>query len=128
MKKSYWPLYLFLFIFGLFGICQAATVGIGRNLPDANGVKIQGHAENPKYDASLSASTLTFNVSSSVSWAAYAPNTGCKYRTMSSSTRVGMWKTWPDGAWDARVVGPNVRQVSFSSCANGEFTKSGANR
>jgi len=89
---------------------------------DGAKIKIMAHAPSAGKDQILTVNSTTVDMSSDLSWGVYSP-VDCKFRTMSTSTKVGVQKTIPSGAWHVRGLRDRSRFVNYSGCTAAELER-----
>lgn len=112
-----------LLVIILVGAAMAASVTTKVvMIPDGLGgyIPMQAYAPNGKKAQNLTAASTTINHSANTAWSLYTPN-DCKYRNMSTATKMGLQRTWLGGDRTVQVVNPSTKYVNYSGCTNGEL-------
>jgi len=105
-------------------LCLAVMAWAGRAelAKDGKSTKLEGHAPTAGKGQILTIASTTIDMSDDISWGLYTP-TDCSYRTMSTSTRSGIQKTIPAGAWHVRVVSAGSAFTNFSGCTAAQLER-----
>jgi hypothetical protein len=87
---------------------------------DGTGQKLQGFAPDGRKSSALTANSVVKDMTSDVRWSAYTP-TACKFRILSTATKVGPAYTLPAGATTERVVNQSTPFGNWTGCTSGEL-------
>lgn len=122
MKRKL-PLWLILTIALLSILSVAAVTTRIVMIPDGSGgyIPIQQHASNGKDAVNLTVNSTTKNFTGKTSWELYAPSSGCKFRNMSTLTKAGLQRTWPNGVRQSHFINPATPYANFSGCTAAEL-------
>lgn len=113
-----------LLVLILVGAAMAASVTTRVvMIPDGSGgyIPIQQHASNGKDAVNLTVNSTTKNFIGKTSWELYAPSSGCKFRNMSTLTKAGLQRTWPNGVRQSHFINPATPYANFSGCTAAEL-------
>jgi hypothetical protein len=96
------------------------------NLPrDKDGQKIQNFAPDESKKVALTINHTVTDVSNDIRFSLYTP-TACKFRLLSTVTKVGVYSTLPVNANTERVINHNTVLSKFlntTGCTNGEGSR-----
>jgi len=105
------------------------TVPVAFALPelprDGQGQKIQAFAPDMSKTSFLTVYSTLINISNDLRWNVYTP-TACKFRVLSSATKIGTALTLPANSFTEQVINRNSSVYKFfnsTGCANAELKR-----
>lgn len=111
-----------LLIILVLSVAAFAFADKGEMIKDGERTKVNGFAPNGKKEVLLTVNSQTVNMSDDIEWNVRA-TADCKFRTMSTVTKVGNAKTITSGTWGGRLVNPLTPYTNFSGCTAGTLER-----